>query len=106
VKAVALTLLQFDFPSQGPWGPAMAEAYGPLAEQIAAAPGLLWKVWTENAETGEAGGIYLFADAASAAAYRELHTERLLSFGITQINVKSFTVNEALSQVTRAPLGG
>lgn len=103
---MALTLLQFDFPSQGPWGPAMVEAYRPLAEQIAAAPGLLWKVWTENAETGEAGGIYLFADAESAAAYRELHTGRLRSFGISQINAKSFTVNEGLSQITRAPLAG
>lgn len=101
---MALTLLQFDFPAQGPWGEAMAEAYAGLAQQIADAPGLLWKVWTENPDTGEAGGIYLFADEASAEVYQTLHTERLRSFGITQITVKGFAVNETLSHITRAPL--
>jgi hypothetical protein len=101
---MALTLLQFDFPAAGPRGAEMAEAYGELARQIAEAPGLLWKVWTENPATGESGGIYLFADPDSAAAYQALHTERLRSFGITAINVQVFSVNEPLSQVTRAPL--
>jgi hypothetical protein len=101
---MALTLLQFDFPAQGPWGAAMAEAYDGLARQIADAPGLLWKLWTENPDTGEAGGIYLFADEASAEVYQTLHTERLRGFGITQINVKRFAVNEPLSQITRVPL--
>lgn len=101
---MALTLLQFDFPAEGPWGADMAEAYAGLAQHIATAPGLLWKVWTENPATGEAGGIYLFADEASAEAYQTLHTERLRGFGITQINVKRFGVNEPLSETTRAPL--
>jgi Putative mono-oxygenase ydhR len=101
---MALTLLQFDFPAQGPWGPTMAAAYGELAQHIAAAPGLIWKVWTENPVVGEAGGIYLFADPESAEAYRLLHTERLQSFGITQITAKTFSVNEPLSAVTRVPL--
>jgi hypothetical protein len=101
---MALTLLQFDFPAEGPWGSAMAEAYDALAHDIAAAPGLIWKVWTENQATKEAGGIYLFADAETAAAYRALHTERLRSFGITQINAKTFDVNEPLSQLTYASL--
>lgn len=101
---MALTLLQFDFPTEGPWGASMAEAYAGLAQQIADAPGLLWKVWTENPAAGEAGGIYLFVDEASAEAYQAFHTERLRGFGITQINVKRFAVNEPLSQITRAPL--
>lgn len=103
---MALTLLQFDFPAQGPWGPAMAEAFGELAQSIAAEQGLLWKVWTENSETGEMGGIYLFADAESAAAYKAMHTERLKAFGISAINGKTFAVNEALSRVTRGPIAG
>jgi hypothetical protein len=67
------TLVQFDFPMQGPWGDEMAAAYRELAELIAAAPGLRWKVWTENSETGEGGGIYLFDDDATAAAYVAEH---------------------------------
>ena len=38
-----------------------------MAELIATAHGLRWKVWTENSETREGGGIYLFDDDASAA---------------------------------------
>ena len=33
-----------------------------LAESIADEPGLIWKIWTENAQESTAGGIYLFSD--------------------------------------------
>ncbi len=98
-------LLQVDFPYPGPWGAEMAAAMSGLAESIAQEPGLLWKVWTENAEAAEAGGIYLFADRASAQAYLEMHSARLKSFGVPQVNAKLFDVNEALSLIDRAPLG-
>ena len=75
-----------------------------LAESIAQEPGLIWKIWTENPLTREAGGIYLFADRASAEAYLAMHTARLKSFGITPVNGKIFAVNEALSAIDRAPL--
>ena len=60
------TLLQIDFPYPGPWGDEMTAAMRGLAQSIAQEPGLLWKIWTENAERQEAGGIYLFTDPASA----------------------------------------
>ena len=47
----------------------MTHALKGLAESIAQEPGLIWKIWTENAATHEAGGIYLFTDRASAEAY-------------------------------------
>jgi hypothetical protein len=46
------TLVQFDFPMQGPWGAEMAAAYDGLARLIADAPGLHWKIWTENEREG------------------------------------------------------
>jgi hypothetical protein len=98
-------LLQIDFPVSGPWGDEMAQAYADLARKIAGTPGLLWKIWTENPATGEAGGIYLFEDDASLAAYLTEHTERLKSFGIATINAKKFEVNEPLTQMTRGRLG-
>lgn len=98
------TLVQFDFPAQGPWGAEMAAAYAELAENIAAAPGLRWKLWTENAETQMAGGIYVFEDLESAQAYAELHTNRLQSFGITNIRALFFDINEDLSRTTRGPI--
>ena len=60
-------LLQVDFPFTGPWGDEMAAGMEALAVSIAQEPGLLWKIWTENRETDEAGGIYLFAGAASGS---------------------------------------
>ena len=32
-----------------------------MAESIAAEPGLVWKIWTEDRKVARAGGIYLFA---------------------------------------------
>ena len=97
-------LLQVDFPYGGPWGDAMSEAMRGLAESIAGEPGLIWKIWTENPATQEAGGIYLFADRESAEAYLAMHTARLKSFGIPQVNGKLFEINGDLSAIDRAPL--
>lgn len=97
------TLLQFDFPFQGPFGPDMTAALDGLARSIAEEPGLLWKIWTENAADRRAGGIYLFATPETAAAYAKMHSERLAGFGITDIRAQTFDVNEGLSHLTRAP---
>lgn len=97
-------LLQVDFPYQGPWGQAMSEAMSGLAQSIANEPGLLWKIWTENAERNEAGGIYLFVDRTSADTYLTMHKARLKEFGIPQVNAKLFDVNAGLSAIDRAPL--
>ncbi len=97
-------LLQVDFPYQGPWGEEMAAAMSGLAQSIAQEAGLRWKVWTENPDTGEAGGIYLFSDRPSAEAYLDMHTRRLQGFGIPRVNGKIFAVNETLSLIDRAPL--
>lgn len=97
-------LLQVDFPYQGPWGDAMVPAFCGLAESIASEPGLIWKFWTENQATGEAGGIYLFADLPSAKAYLAMHMQRLKGFGVPVVNGKIFQVNDALSRIDRAPL--
>ena len=82
------TILQIDFPFNGPFGDDMQQAMLPLAESIAKEPGLLWKIWTENPETQEAGGIYLFSDAESAQNYLEKHQARLTASGVTGIRAK------------------
>ena len=98
------TLVQFDFPMAGPWGDAMAAAFGDLAGIIGRTPGLRWKIWTENEAEGTAGGIYLFEDDASAQTYVEEHTARLEGFGVTEIRARTFHVNEPLTEVTRGPV--
>ena len=97
-------ILQVDFPYTGPWGQEMAAAMDGLARSIATEPGLIWKIWTENLETNEAGGIYCFTDAQSAQAYLTLHTARLKGFGIPLVNGKIFLVNEALSKIDAGPV--
>lgn len=94
-------ILQVDFPYSGPWGAEMTAAMEDLARSIAEEPGLIWKIWTANESTSEAGGIYLFEDVASAEAYLSMHTDRLKSFGIPQVNAKIFEVHEPLSKMTR-----
>lgn len=95
------TLLVFEFPSDGPYGAEAVEAYGELAQHIAQEQGLRWKVWTENPSNKVAGGVYLFETQADAERYTAFHTERLGGFGITNIDARSYDVNEGLTAITR-----
>ena len=96
-----MIVLQIDFPSSGPFGADMSQAFTPLAHDIAQEAGLIWKIWTENADTKQGGGIYLFEDIENANRYLTKHTERLNSFGIENITAKIFDVNVPLSQIDK-----
>ena len=97
-------VLQVDFPYAGPWGEAMHAQMADLAVSIAGEPGLIWKIWTEQPDSNQAGGIYLFQDQASAQAYLDMHRARLAGFGVPEVNAKLFQVNRPLSLIDRAPL--
>lgn len=99
-----MLLLQIDFPYNGVVGKEMVEAFADLASSISKEKGLIFKIWTENEDTKEAGGIYLFEDLLSLEEYLKMHTARLQSFGIRDIRSKVFEVNEALSKITKAPI--
>jgi hypothetical protein len=99
-----MKLVQFDFAYKGPFGKEMTEAMDGLAKSITQEPGLIWKIWTENEATQEAGGIYLFENEPAALAYIKKHSERLQMFGISQVNVKIFDVNTPLTAITKGPL--
>ena len=91
-----------DFPYTGPFGDDFFDAMKELAKDIANENGLIYKLWTENEETQEAGGIYIFDSLDDANRYLEKHTKRLESFGFTGIRAKTFQINEALSKITKA----
>jgi hypothetical protein len=82
------------------------EAVAPLAEPIADIDGVVWKVWVINDENKEAGGIYLFEDAASVNDYLsgEIVAGLAAHPQITDIVVKQFDVMDSVSAITRAPL--
>ena len=92
-------ILQVDFPYEGPWDTDMVPAMEELAQSIAKEAGLIWKIWTENETSKEAGGIYLFADRENAERYLALHAARLKQAGIPHVNAKIFAINEALSHI-------
>ncbi len=97
-------LLQVDFKMEGPFGEEMANSFQELARSINNEEGVIWKIWTENEETKESGGVYLFQTKESAEKYLTMHTARLTSFGIRDIRGKIFKVNEALSTINHAPI--
>ncbi|WP_301124948.1 monooxygenase [Streptomyces cacaoi] len=96
-------LVQVDFPSEGPFGAEMAAAYEELAHTITREPGFVWKLWTENPETQEAGGVYVFRTEKDARAYLDKHTARLGAWGVSGIRGRIFRVNPVLSRITRGP---
>ncbi|WP_349920005.1 monooxygenase [Aeromonas veronii] len=99
----SLLQIHFNFPREM-MGPALTEAALPLAESITREPGFISKIWTENPNTGEAGGIYLFEDEKSALAYATMHEQRVLAMGASDVQYKLFEVNEPLSRITRGIL--
>lgn len=99
-----LTLVQVNFPHQGPWGPEMTTAFSELAESINSEPGFLWKVWIENRPEQTSGGVYLFATREHAEDYVRMHTERLEHLGVSGITAVLSDVNIDLSTFNRATL--
>ncbi|UOQ94731.1 monooxygenase [Halobacillus shinanisalinarum] len=97
-------ILQVDFKMDGPFGDEMVEEFSDLAKSINEEEGFLWKVWTEDREAKEAGGIYLFESKESAQNYLTMHTERLKGFGIEPVNGKIFEVNKGLTQINNGPI--
>lgn len=98
------TLVQFDFAFDGPWGDEFTSACRDLAKDIAAEPGLIWKLWGENREARRASGVYLFDTFANAEAYVSKHRPRLAAFGVADPGCSVFSLNLPLSRTTRAPL--
>jgi len=97
-------LLQVDFNHEGPFGAEMVGAFADLANSINEEKGFIWKIWTENEQTKEAGGIYLFKSKEDAENYLAKHTKRLNGFGITNVNGKIFETNDALTTINNGPL--
>ncbi|WP_342536673.1 monooxygenase [Sporosarcina sp. FSL K6-3508] len=97
-------VLQVDFKMNGPFGDEMAEALTDLAKSINEEDGVMWKIWTENPEMKEVGGIYMFETRETAEKYLGMHSKRLTGFGVTDINAKIFAVNSKLTEVTKGPI--
>ncbi len=99
------TILQLNF-KFSVTGAEYEQAVSPLAGQFAALDGLRWKIWMINEEKGEAGGIYMFEDAASVQAYLdgELAAGVVGHPALSDFSVKLFDVMDELTAITRGPV--
>ena len=81
-------------------------AVAPLADPIANVDGLVWKVWIINDAEKEAGGIYLFENAAAVDAYMnsDIVAGVVAHPKLTDISAKHFDVMDQVSTITRAPV--
>jgi hypothetical protein len=84
----------------------LKNAFSPLVKDIAATPGLRWKVWIINEQEREAGGIYLFDDAESVQAYLggPIVSGLKAHPALSQISLKQFDVLEDFTATTRGPV--
>lgn len=94
-------LLQVHFDFEGPFGDEMSNTLVQLAESINQEPGFIWKIWTENINTKEGGGIYLFESEETAKAYLDMHSARLKAFGVNKVVGKIFDVNVPLTKINQ-----
>ena len=77
-----------------------------VAQTIADVPGLVWKVWLLNEQESEAGGIYLFQDEQSLAAYLSSPIIAKIKTlpQLREISAKRFDTIPDVTAVTRGPI--
>jgi len=84
----------------------LESAFKSLVATFARMPGLLWKVWLMNEVEKEAGGIYLFDDAASTQRYLDGEIVAGLKHNpaVSNLRVKRFAILEEFTRITRGPV--
>jgi hypothetical protein len=84
----------------------LKKGFASLVDEIAAVPGLRWKIWIMNEQAYETGGLYLFDDQGSVEAYLQgpLIAALKTNPAISEISIKQFNVLEDLTTVTRGPM--
>ena len=97
-------ILQVDFKMDGPFGTGMAQAFEGLARSINQESGMRWKIWTEDTDAKEAGGIYLFDTRDNAQRYLDMHAQRLTQAGVRDIRSRIYAVNPVLTAINRGPV--
>ena len=73
------------------------------AHNIAAFPGLIWKIWIAQPEQGVYGGTYLFENQAAALAYLESPIPDDIRHQ-PEFTTQIFEVEQGFSAITHAPL--
>jgi Putative mono-oxygenase ydhR len=79
-----------------------------VAPAFTAWPGLVAKVWIADDDAGTYGGIYLFADRASADRTRDTDVFRSMATNpaFAELSVREFDVLDEPTAITAAALAG
>lgn len=82
------------------------QAVAPLAQTMADVDGLQWKIWLLNEQAHEAGGVYLFADGASARAFLESALVAQVKNApiLSDFRTAQFELIDNLTAITRGPV--
>lgn len=72
-------------------------------QAVAQFPGLAWKIWLKNEESGEYGGIYLFDDEQSLQEYLESESVARVK-QMPDVSVKKFEIEDELTEKTDGPI--
>lgn len=72
-------------------------------QNAAGFPGLVWKIWLNNDETDEVGGIYLFEDEQSLQNYLNSKTMADIR-SMHDVSIKTFGIEEEPTKMTRGPV--
>jgi hypothetical protein len=102
---MAKQILQINFTFDGTLDD-VKKAFIPVAEPIAAQPGLKWKIWCWNDEKKEAAGEYLFEDEGVVKAYLDgpIVAQVKQHPAISNLSAKVFELMEEPTAVTRGPV--
>jgi len=99
-------LLEVDFTYDFATADEYIAAVSPMAEQWTAVPGLLWKVWTLDAETKRAGAVYLFENAEARQAYLDSELAAAVANhpALSDFRVAPYTIMAAETLITHGPM--
>jgi hypothetical protein len=75
-----------------------------VVDMMLSVPGLEWKLWVTSPAASSAGGIYLFRDEASAAAYVGGPVIAALrrNASVRDVRIRVYVVDDDLSRRTHA----
>jgi hypothetical protein len=78
----------------------------PMADAFAEVEGLRWKLWLLNQEEREAGGVYLFEDEPSCAAFLAGPLAAAVKSApfLRELSIKQFEVMTEVTEITRGPI--
>lgn len=85
-------LVHLSFPHAGPWGDEMTKTFATHGDNwLCGAPGLLWKVWTQNRYAGRVGATCLFNSNCAANEYLSDQLPKLEQLGLNTPKIERYS---------------